>query len=119
MTRRPPAQINTPYVQIPNDDWAPIEKDKPRARRTQPTVAEWDHALLALARVQHPRCAWWWHIGTVNGQHGMHCYVCNELIAATYVKAKTTKSDQDAIVAHRARHYLDSLSHLAVRRDAL
>lgn len=116
MSRKARPSVMDAHVQLANPDWAPDETGKPRARRWQPTVAEWDHALVALARVSHPRVAWWW--GERRDDDGPHayCYVCDKRIAIYPFGGKPTKSALALTDAHRGIHYREAIQRMDIRR---
>lgn len=116
MTRKARPSVMDSHVQLTNPDWAPDETGKPRARRWQPTVAEWDHALVALARVSHPGVAWWW--GERRDDEGPHalCYVCDQIIVRYVYGGHPTQEASNAVNEHRGTHYREAIKHMDISR---
>lgn len=114
MTRKARPSVMDTHVQLTNPDWAPDETGKPRARRWQPTVAEWDHALVALARVSHPGVAWWWGERRHDVDPRAFCYVCDKSIAYYPFSGHPNKMALDAVSEHRGTHYREAVKHMGI-----
>jgi len=110
-SRRP--QLSDGFIQPANPDWAPEAKPRPRAARWQPTVAEWDNALVAIAKQGHPRVAWWWGEQRVGDVRGAVCYVCDRTIVEWPFTGAPPKAALSMVEDHRNTHYTQAREWMA------
>lgn len=77
----------------------------PKAARDQLTIEDWDWALVALARVNHPGVFWWWGARQGPEAFGAMCYICDTMPTTWSRRYPMTEGAKAAMDLHRATHF--------------
>lgn len=75
-----------------------------KAVRDQLAVFDWEDDLVALARVGHRTCAWWWGARMTPVAFGAFCYVCDTQFTTWSRRWPITQRAQHDVERHKMFH---------------
>lgn len=76
----------------------------PRAANDQYDIQEFEDALLAKARVEHPGISWWHGYRRIDEEFGSYCYLCDQFIVKWGGNAGPPKRARATIDEHKHSH---------------